>query len=54
VGEANLPQSVAALATAQAAFMRDVAETLGMARQLIEKPGAGSGTTGGSASSGTS
>ena len=38
VTQVNLPESVAALATAQAAFMRDVAETLGVARELIEQP----------------
>ena len=38
VTQGNLPESVAALASAQAAFMRDVAETLGVARELIEQP----------------
>jgi ABC-type transporter Mla subunit MlaD len=47
---ANLPQSVASLASAQAAFMRDVAETLHMARELIERPAAKSGAKGGAGS----
>ena len=46
VGEANLPESVAALASAQAAFMRDVAETLGMARDLLGQQGSSTGPSG--------
>ena len=46
MGEANLPESVAALASAQAAFMRDVAETLGMARDLLDQQGSSTGPSG--------
>jgi hypothetical protein len=56
-GQTDLPGSVAALASAQAAFMRDVAETLGMARELLEQPhGADrpAGSTGGSSTGGSS
>ncbi len=36
-GGADLQKSMAALTNAQASFMRDVAETLSMARELVEK-----------------
>jgi hypothetical protein len=54
VGQGDLPQSVAALATAQATFMRDVAETLSMARELIEKEGVGRSSAGAEGGAGSS
>lgn len=38
-GGTDLQKSMAALTNAQASFMRDVAETLSMARELVEKQG---------------
>ena len=52
-GGADLQKSMAALTNAQASFMRDVADTLSMARELVEQRG-GSSTAGGSTTAGGS